>query len=160
MTVKSYIKEPFNISRFSEDTYRQGTLFVPAGTKDLYILFDGWREFLKIEEMEEGATSSPNGACATPTITIIGKKIKLSCETPGATFSSTLTTKEQLTGDELIMESRDVTYTLTVVASAEGYDDSAPATVNFTIPSGDLNGDGAVNSADVQRIYSIMAAEQ
>ena len=28
-----------------------GTLYVPAGTKELYTRFDGWREFLKIEEV-------------------------------------------------------------------------------------------------------------
>lgn len=54
-TVKSYIKEPFSINKFNfeDDTYRQGTLYVLAGTKDLYARFDGWREFLKIVEMEE-----------------------------------------------------------------------------------------------------------
>ena len=55
-TVKSYIKEPFSINKFNfeDDTYRQGTLYVLAGTKDLYTRFDGWREFLKIVEMEKG----------------------------------------------------------------------------------------------------------
>ena len=36
---------------FSENTYRNGTLYVPAGTKELYLRFDGWKEFLKIVEM-------------------------------------------------------------------------------------------------------------
>ena len=44
--------EPNTIgSGFSENTYRNGTLYVPAGTKELYIRFDGWKEFLKIVEM-------------------------------------------------------------------------------------------------------------
>ena len=51
LTVNSEIMEPYNCSQpFSNNTYRKGTLNVPAGTKDLYIRFDGWREFLKIEE--------------------------------------------------------------------------------------------------------------
>ena len=52
LTVKSEIEEPFNCSgRFSTNTLRNGTLYIPAGTKDLYTRFDGWREFLKIEEV-------------------------------------------------------------------------------------------------------------
>ena len=62
ITVHSYIKEPFNVSIFSNETYRNGTLYVPAGTKDLYIRFDGWREFLKIEEMGN-TPPAPYGKC-------------------------------------------------------------------------------------------------
>jgi hypothetical protein len=52
MTVNSEIMEPFNCKNaFSENTLRKGTLYVPAGTKELYTRFDGWREFLKIEEV-------------------------------------------------------------------------------------------------------------
>ena len=52
LTVNSEITEPYNCSNiFSTNTYRKGTLYIPAGTKDLYTRFDGWREFLKIEEM-------------------------------------------------------------------------------------------------------------
>lgn len=52
LTVSSEITEPFNCKdAFSTETLRKGTLKVPAGTKDLYIRFDGWREFLKIEEV-------------------------------------------------------------------------------------------------------------
>jgi len=52
MTVNSEITEPYNCTNiFSTNTYRKGTLYIPAGTKDLYTRFDGWREFLKIEEV-------------------------------------------------------------------------------------------------------------
>ena len=62
LSVTSYITKPFNTSHgagsvdmldkiFSENTYRNGTLYVPAGTKDLYTRYDGWRDFLNIEEM-------------------------------------------------------------------------------------------------------------
>lgn len=52
MTVRSDLTEPFNCDNlFNENTYRKGTLYVPAGTKDLYARFDGWREFLRIEEV-------------------------------------------------------------------------------------------------------------
>lgn len=52
LTINSEITEPFNCRYvFSTNTLRKGTLYVPAGTKDLYTRFDGWREFLKIEEV-------------------------------------------------------------------------------------------------------------
>ena len=52
-SVISEITEPFNCGTdaFPTNTCRNGTLYVPTGTKDLYIQFDGWRNFLHIEEM-------------------------------------------------------------------------------------------------------------
>ena len=59
ITVHSEITEPFNCKNaFSENTLRKGTLYVPAGTKDLYTRFDGWREFLKIEEVRGASEES------------------------------------------------------------------------------------------------------
>ena len=157
MTVKSFITEPDNISKFENETYRQGKLYVPYGTKELYARFDGWREFLRIEEMEEGATPNANGACAVPTIVVVGGKFKFQCETPGATFTSTLTTEEQFTGDEVVMGSDKLTYTLTVYANAPGYDQSEPATYTFTLNKSDVNRDGTVDVADIATIITTMA---
>ena len=54
MTVISKITEPFNCKNaFSSETQRKGTLYVPPGTKELYVRFDGWREFLKIVEEQD-----------------------------------------------------------------------------------------------------------
>jgi hypothetical protein len=59
LTVNSEITEPFNCrNAFSTETLRKGTLYIPAGTKDLYTRFDGWREFLKIEEVGGEAEQS------------------------------------------------------------------------------------------------------
>ena len=53
LTVNSEITEPFSCTNlFSNNTYQNGTLYVPTGTRNLYARFDGWREFLKIEEVE------------------------------------------------------------------------------------------------------------
>ena len=56
-SVISEITEPFNCgtNAFPDNACRNGTLYVPAGTKDLYIRFDGWRNFLHIEEGGEAA---------------------------------------------------------------------------------------------------------
>ena len=46
MTVKSYIEEPVSLKKpFGQDTYSQGKLIVPRGTKELYARCDGWKEF-------------------------------------------------------------------------------------------------------------------
>ena len=157
MTVKSYITEPFNIGKFANETYRQGTLYVPKGTKELYIRFDGWREFLKIEEMER--EPAPNGECAVPTIIVMGNKFKFQCETPGAVFTSTLTMEKQFTGDEVVMDTDEVTYLLTVYANAPDYDQSRPAKYRFTVSKSDVNQDGKVNVADIATIISTMAGK-
>ena len=157
LTVKSYIEEPFNVSRFSEPTYRQGTLYVPKGTKELYIRFDGWREFLRIEEMEEGAEPAPNGECAMPTIIIIGNTIRFECATPEAEFTSTLIAEEKFTGSKIDLSENDVTYTLTVYATAPGYDRSQPAKAIIVAKKGDMNGDGTVGIGDIVAITNIMA---
>ena len=158
MTVKSYITEPFSINNFENETYRQGKLYVPKGTKELYVRFDGWREFLKIEEMEY--EHSPNGECATPTITLIDNKFKFHCATPGAEFTSSLTTEEIFTGDEVSMSNDEITYTLTVYATAPGYDRSQPATYRFTLKKCDVNQDGAVDVADIATIIDKMAGKE
>ena len=156
MTVKSHITEPFNVGGlFGKETYRNGTLYIPEGTKDLYIRFDGWREFLNIEEMEK--EQAPNGQCATPIIFFVGKKFRFECETPDAEFESYLTTEEKFTGNELALENRELRYTLTVYAIAPGYERSEPAKVNFIIDRSDVNQDGTVDVADISAIITRMA---
>ncbi len=157
MTVRSYIKSPFHVDCFSDNTYRNGTLYIPTGTKDLYSRFDGWRSFLKIEEMELDPT--PNGECATPTIIVMNNRFKFQCATPGATFTSTLTTaEEQFTGDEVVMNSDTTTYILTVYATAPGYSQSQPAKYMFTVNKTDVNNDGAIDVADIATIINKMAS--
>jgi len=55
--VTSLIEVPFNINGdvFSAETYQQGKLTVPAGTKVLYQATESWKNFLDIEEMEPTA---------------------------------------------------------------------------------------------------------
>jgi hypothetical protein len=158
MIVKSYIAEPFNISKFSEDTYRQGTLFVPKGTKELYTRFDGWREFLNIVEM--GDEPAPNGQCATPTIIVSGNKITFECDTPDAEFTSYLTSSEEISGNEVVIENKDITFTLTVYAIAPGYDRSKPATMKIIFKNGDMNLDGIVNLADITTLIKMIAGQK
>ena len=153
MTVKSYIEQPFSVtSPFGAETYSQGKLIVPRGTKELYARCDGWKEFLTIEEMP-----APNGVCATPTISFLGDKFKFQCATPGAEFTCSLTSEEHFTGDEVSIGNGEVTYTLTVYATAPDYDPSPAVTYSLTLNRNDVNKDGRVDVADVSAILTKMA---
>ena len=57
MSVTSYITRPSDLPIykkpfFSKKTYDYGTLYVPKGTKDIYIRYDGWRDFYNIVEFD------------------------------------------------------------------------------------------------------------
>ena len=57
MSVTSYLTRPSDLpiykqTFFSQKTYNYGTLYVPEGTKDIYIRFDGWRNFYNIVEFD------------------------------------------------------------------------------------------------------------
>ena len=101
---------------------------------------------------------APNGDCATPTIMVSGNKMTFECETPDAEFTSYLTTSEEFSGGEVVIENRDITFTLTVYAIAPGYDRSKPATMKFTVKKSDVNGDGHIDVADIATIIGEMAA--
>ena len=68
--------------------------------------------------------------CATPTITYVNGKLVYECETEGATFRSTITCEDiaEHVGNEVDLT---VAYHISVVASAEGYNDSEPATATL-----------------------------
>ena len=102
---------------------------------------------------------APNGQCATPSIIVSGNKIRFECETPGAEFTSYLTTSEELMGSEVEISNKDLVFTLTVYATAPDYDRSQPATMKFVIKKTDVNGDGRVDVADIATILSEMAAQ-
>jgi hypothetical protein len=132
MTVKSYILEPFNVTGlFSNETYRKGTLYVPAGTKELYVRFDGWREFLKIEEMDDIPTPDPNGdVCATPTITFVNGKLKFSCSTEDVVYVSEIkdTDVRKFYDSEV---SLSATYEISVYATKADWANSNVATATL-----------------------------
>ena len=137
------------------------TLHVPSSSIGAYNEVEPWKSFGEIVALE-GTTPPEQNKCATPNIVKTGNKLKFECATPGATITSSLTANtepNEQTGNELLIETGSITYTLTVIATAEGYEPSDPATLEFTIKRGDVNCDGAVNSADIQKIYSIMAEQ-
>jgi transglutaminase/protease-like cytokinesis protein 3 len=103
---------------------------------------------------------APNGECATPVIIASGNKITFECETPDAEFTSYLTASEEISGGEVVIENKDRTYTLTVYATAPGYDRSKPATMKIIFKNGDMNLDGIVNLADITTLIKMIAGQK
>lgn len=80
-------------------------------------------------------------------------------DTPGAEFTSYLTTSEEFAGSEVEVSNKDLIFTLTVYATAPDYDRSQPATMKFVVKKTDVNGDGRIDVADIATIIDEMAAQ-
>lgn len=166
LSVTSYITKPFNTSHgagsvdmldkiFSENTYRNGTLYVPAGTKDLYTRFDGWRDFLNIEEMA-GQTyyltiiDSQNGS--------VDVKVKL-----GDIYTLRISPANGRTVKYVYYNNNDVTTQL----DADNCFTTPAITANSTLKvvykgdkRGDLNGDDKVDATDHVELSNIILNPQ
>lgn len=170
LSVTSYITKPFNTSHgsgfvdmldkiFSENTYRNGTLYVPAGTKDLYTRYDGWRDFLNIEEMTGPSQSQ------TYYLTIIDSqngsvdvKVKL-----GDKYTLRISPANGRTVKYVYYNNNDVTTQL----DADNCFTTPAITVNSTLKvvykgdkRGDLNGDDKVDAADHVELSNIILNPQ
>ena len=150
-----------NTDAFEGSYINAASLHVPSASVDAYKAVEPWKNFKNFYTLDGVEVPQPK-KCDKPSIVMTGNKLRFECATPGATITSHLTAniEQEQTGNTMVIDPAPVSYTLTVTATAEGYEPSDPATLDFTLPNGDTNGDGAVNSADIQRIYSIMAAEQ
>ena len=162
LSVTSYITEPFNTTHgagsgstidkiFSENTYRKGTLYVPAGTKDLYTRYDGWRDFLKIEEMASQTyyltiIDSQNGS--------VDLKVKLGDKyTLRISPANGRTVKNVYYNDDDVTTQLDADNCFTTPAISA---DSTLKVVYKGDKRGDLNGDDKVDVADHVELSKII----
>ena len=102
-------------------------LYVPEGTKAVYEVTKGWKEFKNIVEMGD----IPEGQkCAKPTISYSKGKLTFASETEGATCYSTITDSDitSYSGNEVELS---VTYIISVYAAKLGYTDSDVATATL-----------------------------
>ena len=133
-TVKTYITEPYSISKnvFPDEVYRQSTLYIPAGTEKLYTRFDGWKEFLKIVEMDASETPDTPGVekCKAPTISYKNGKLAFECETEGATFVTDITDTDIKKHYDATI-SLTATYNISVYATKDGYNNSDVVTATL-----------------------------
>ena len=116
---------------------------------------------INVDEWQEYEGSEPEvKKCATPTISFVGGKIVFDCETEGVEFVSEVTCSDsgKYSGSEIPVTS---TYTVSVYAKKDGYEDSDVATKEITVGGstgikGDVNEDGTVNGTDIQEVINII----
>ena len=145
-----------NSNVFNYDLYGTATLSVPHKLVDTYRAALVWRDFLKIEEMEEVK-------CFTPTATLEDGRLHFECETKDVTFHYKYTYPEgrEGTGNDV---SVGQTIYLTLYATKAGLEDSDKAYYELEISGGggiigikcDVNLDGIVNGTDIQEVINII----
>ncbi len=135
-TIISLIENPFpingnssNLSVFSNNTFKNATLYVPVGTIDKYKVIEGWKDFLFIEE-GPGPNGGEEKKCATPTIGYQNGKLTFNCETEGVTCQYTITDDDVRSGSANELQ-LGVTYHISVYATKEGFDNSDIATATL-----------------------------
>ncbi len=139
-TVISLIENPFNINGksssdrvFSQNTFMNGTLYVPTGTKEAYKATYGWKDFVFIEEGTGGGNEPvipETKKCEKPTISYQNGKLIFNSETEGATCVSSISDADMgsYTTNEVEL---GVTYRIIVYATKDGYQNSETATATL-----------------------------
>ena len=158
ISVTSENVDPYDIAddAFFKETYQSGTLYLPAGTKDLYSRYSGWRKFLNVEEIPAVIDGQPK--CATPLISINNGLLKCTCATEGAQIKYEYATKGEIDNNGILTAS-NIMIIISATAIAEGYNPSKTATASFKLSdliSGDVNGDGKVDVADHVKLSDII----
>ena len=131
-TVVSLIENPFGIngktsyhSTFSQNTFMNGTLYMPVGTKEKYKATEGWKDFVFIEDGTGGSdpVTPETKKCEKPTISYKNGKLTFNCETEGATCVSSITDADMgtYTANEVQL---GVTYSISVYAAKAEYENS------------------------------------
>jgi hypothetical protein len=127
-------------------------LYVPEGCLAAYQEAAEWKNFTLMEE-RKGLREK----CATPTISYRNGKLKFECEMEGVKYhyGITLSSFSETEGEEV---SLPASYTVTVYATKEGYDDSDIATevIDGCGLKGDVNNDGVVTVADAVTVMDII----
>ena len=159
VTVKAVVPPFLNPTAFTDYAV---PLYVPSESVEDYRTDAQWSSFTSILTLS--GDNPDRKKCAAPTYTYADGKLYLNCETEGAHIVTKITTSDADTYQDNEI-SLSGTYTVTMYATLEGYDDSDKVT--FTLNwkqgggvQGDVNGDGKVGIADIVTITNIMAGQQ
>lgn len=129
------------------------TLHVPEGSIDAYSTVEPWKNF-KIVKL--------GLQCATPEISFVNGKIKLSGNTEGATYHYTISNEDVKSGNGNEVQ-LGMTYHVSAYATKAGFETSDVTTRDIVITGngkaivvGDVDGDGKVNVADHVKLSDII----
>ena len=149
-----------NSDVFSNSYIEYATLHVPQSSVNLYQKRTPWSSFKSIVTIEGNIPETQK--CATPTISYVNGKLIFTCDTEGAECVATITDADIKThyGNEIPLT---MTYTVSVYATKEGYENSDVVTKIIDLTGtagsgvyGDVNGDGVVDAADVVKVTNII----
>ena len=165
-TIYSFSENPSAISgHFNNKHYLNSTLYVPKGTKDKYMAAEGWKNFFNIVEMDINkmwngkgdpyGNSQENNKCEKPTISYANGKLTFSSATPNAICQSTITDTDisSFSGNEVQLTA---TYTVSVYATASGYENSDIATATLCWLDTEPKTEGMTNDIATVRGNAIM----
>lgn len=145
---------PDTSTRAFEDSFiDHATLYVPIALIDFYTNQDPWKNFKTIIGVKK---------CAKPVINVDGGKLSFSCETERVDFVYDIINLDAKTGSGKEVELTN-SYTITVYASKDGYENSDIATADVQVKSvlkkADVNEDGVVNAEDIVETVNIIMSE-
>ena len=152
--VTSFIKMIFDINEnvFSNKTYLNANLTIPAGKKEAYKAATGWGKFLNIEENEYGGSVTPGAPqCANPTISYTDKNITFECETEGVDYIYTITDSD-IKSDVGSTITLSATYEITVYATKAGYNNSDMVTATLVWTDGTITNISPDNPSPVTAV--------
>ena len=133
VSVVSKMEYPCTISSgcFTDDVFKNSTLYIPKGTMERYMMKDFWNKFENIVEGEPGGSVIPGTPqCATPSISYANKELTFSCDTEGVEYKYTITDSDVKT-DYASKVSLSATYEISVYAMKEGLGNSDVATATL-----------------------------
>ena len=146
------------IDTFDNSYIEYATLHVPAASVDAYKASVPWSNFKAVLPIDGEIPITEK--CATPTITYANGELLFACETEGVEFvpSVTCTPNQLQNGNKLLLGG---TFTVSVYAVKEGYDNSDKATMTINISQmGDVNADGEINAADITAVVNAILGKQ
>ena len=138
-TVYTCVQEPFHINSNAFGTITNTVLMVPRGTKEEYLMYNGWKDFGdRIEEWDVPAP--PELICETPKFTRDKDTLTIATATEGASIYYTLNGLDPTDRDLLFDVSNPIVLKenciVKAIAVKEGLENSAIASLNvnwFTV---------------------------
>ena len=134
--------------------YSKTGLYVPEVSYNLYKETEPWSKFLTIGTIEGGVPDPDVEKCATPQIAYESGQLRLTCATAGVKFVTDITDTDIRRYDTDVID-LTVTYTITVYATKEGYDNSDTVTGTLCWIDQQPSTEGIVNEDAVTEVKAL-----